>query len=80
MKTVTTKPEIVSNVENIKFREYEDYILEQYAKEYKISIEEMQIVYFIEGLQSALKDDLKDIWERLDQIEKKSRNAHDFSL
>ena len=80
MKTVTTKPKILTDVENVRFREYEDYLLNPEAEEHNLSIEEMQIVNFVERLQSALRNDLRDIWERLDELESKLRNAHDFSL
>jgi len=71
MKTVTTNPKIISNIENIKYNRNDDGTMIIFANEYNISIESARLLWFMLDLKSAVDKDLKDIWERLDELEKK---------
>ena len=71
MKTITTNPKIISNIENIKYNRNDDGTMIIFANEYNISIESARLLWFMLDLKSAVDKDLKDIWERLDELEKK---------
>ena len=75
MKTITTNPKIISNIENIKYNRNDDGTMIIFANEYNISIESARLLWFMLDLKSAVDKDLKDIWERLDEMEKKIDKA-----
>ena len=70
METVRSEKTIKTYVEDVRYPKPNDPSVEDYAGEYGISSEAAKFLCLIFDLQDAIKKDLRDIWERLDAIDR----------